>query len=251
MQDSKRNEVSVTAPAQDEFKAGDRVAKIWFLFSALWFPFFATFGFLMAIKFFFPTFLSGSLWDTFGRIRPSHVNGVLFGFVTSGLLGAMFWITPRLCARGLYRAKFALTTPFLWNLSVLAGIIWILLGGSQGREYAELPWVIDVLVMIALLSMTFVIWGTVIKRREKKLYGTLWYYLGTTIWFPIVYFVGNVMWQPPVGALSGTTDAVFNWFYGHNVLGLWFTTLGIAAWYYFIPKLLSSVSSQSPSSTPG
>jgi cytochrome c oxidase cbb3-type subunit I/II len=232
-------ETGIPVPEESEFKEGDRVAKFWFLFSALWFPFFATFGFLMAIKFFFPTFLSGSEWDTFGRIRPAHVNGVLFGFVSSGLLGAMFWITPRLCARGLYQAKLALVTPFLWNMAVLGGIIWILLGGSQGREYAELPWAIDVGVMIALLLMAYLIWGTVIKRREKKLYGTLWYYLGTMAWFPIVYFIGNVMWRPGVGALNGTTDAVFNWYYGHNVLGLWFTTLGIGAWYYFIPKLIN------------
>lgn len=239
MDNMKPAEAVMAVPEESEFKAGDMVAKIWFFFSTLWFPFFATFGFLMAVKFFFPTFLSGSEWDTFGRIRPSHVNGVLFGFVSSGLLGAMFWITPRLCARALYRAKLALVTPFLWNFAVLGGIIWILLGGSQGREYAELPWVIDVLVMIALLLNTYIIWGTVIKRKERKLYGTVWYYLGTTMWFPIVYFIGNVMWRPQVGALNGTTDAVFNWYYGHNVLGLWFTTLGIGAWYYFIPKMIN------------
>ncbi len=235
----KPDETTIQVPEESEFTEGDKIAKIWFLFSALWFPFFATFGFLMAVKFFFPTFLSGSEWDTFGRIRPSHVNGVLFGFVSSGLLGAMFWITPRLCARALYRAKLALLTPFLWNFAILGGIIWILLGGSQGREYAELPWAIDIAVMVSLLLNAYIIWGTVIKRREKKLYSTLWYYLGTTIWFPIVYFVGNVMWRPPMGALNGTTDAVFNWYYGHNVLGLWFTTLGIAAWYYFIPRMIN------------
>lgn len=232
-------DTKIPVPEESEFKEGDRVAKTWFLFAALWFPLFATFGFLMAVKFFFPTFLSGSTWDTFGRIRPAHVNGVLFGFVSSGLLGAMFWITPRLCARGLYKAKLALATPYLWNAAVLGGIVWILLGGSQGREYAELPFPMDVAVMVTLLLMAFIIWGTVIKRKEKKLYSTLWYYLGTMVWFPIVYFIGNVMWRPQVGALNGTTDAIFNWFYGHNVLGLWFTTLGIAAWYYFIPKLIN------------
>jgi len=236
--DNLKTDETIPVPEESEYKEGDRVAKTWFLFSALWFPFFAFFGFLMAVKFFFPTFLAGSLWDTFGRIRPAHVNGVLFGFVSSGLLGAMFWITPRLCARGLYRAKLALVTPFLWNLAVVGGIIWILLGGSQGREYAELPWAIDVAVMVALLLNAYIIWGTIIKRREKKLYVSLWYYLGTTVWFPIVYFIGNVMWKPPVGALNGTTDAIFNWYYGHNVLGLWFTTLGIAAWYYFIPRMI-------------
>ena len=238
MIETEPKDAGVPAPDKNEFKDGDRVAKVWFIFSALWFPVFATFGFLIAIKFFFPDFLTGSEWDTFGRIRPFHVNGVLFGFVSSGLLGAMFWIAPRLCGRGLFKARLALIAPFLWNFAVLGGVIWILLGGSQGREYAELPWAIDVAVMAGLLLNAYLIWGTVIKRREKKLYVSLWYYLGTTVWFPIVYFIGNVMWKPPAGALNGTTDAIFNWYYGHNVLGLWFTTLGIAAWYYFIPKMI-------------
>jgi cbb3-type cytochrome c oxidase subunit I len=54
--------------------------------------------------------------------------------------------------------------------------------------------------------------------------------------FPILYFIGNVMWMPPTGALTGINDTIFNWFYGHNVLGLWFTTGLIAVIYYVVPK---------------
>jgi cytochrome c oxidase cbb3-type subunit I/II len=229
----------IPAPPEITFREGDRVAKVWFIFAAIWFPLFASFGLLLAIKFFFPNFLTEAAWDTFGRIRPSHVNGVLFGFVSSGLLGIMFWVVPRLCARGLYQPKLAMVTPFIWNLGILAGIIMILLGQSQGREYAELPFAIDVVVMVALIFNAYNVWGTIINRREKKLYVSLWYYMGTVIWFPIVYLIGNVMWHPPEGALNGTIDAIFNWYYGHNVLGLWFTTLGIPAWYFFIPRLLN------------
>jgi cbb3-type cytochrome c oxidase subunit I len=224
--------------AEVDFSEGDRVAKTWFAFAILWFPFFAAFGFLLAIKFFFPDFLSGSAWDTFGRIRPAHVNGVLFGFVSSGLLGAMFWIVPRLCARPLFRPKLAAAIPFLWNFAVLAGIILILLGNTQGREYAELPWGVDVAVVVTLIMMAYIVFGTIIRRKEKKLYVSLWYFMGTLVWFPILYIIGNVMWHPPEGALNGTIDAIYNWYYGHNVLGLWFTTLGIPIWYYFIPRIL-------------
>ena len=222
-----------------DHRAGDRAAKLWFLFAVLWFPFFATFGFLLAIKFFWPEFLGDVSWLTFGVIRPAHTNGVLFGFVSSGLLGAMLWITPRLCAAPLHRPRVAVLTPFLWNGALVAGVVWILLGGSQGREYAELPFVIDVAVLATLLILGYIIFGTVLARREKKLYVSLWYYMGTMLWFPIVYFIGNVMWNPPAGALSGVNDAIFNWYYGHNVLGLWFTTLGIPAWYYLVPKLIN------------
>ena len=105
----------IPAPPESTFKEGDRVAKAWFAFAALWFPFFASFGLLLAIKFFFPNFLSESAWDTFGRIRPSHVNGVLFGFVSSGLLGIMYYVVPRLCARGLWKPRLAMLSPFVWN----------------------------------------------------------------------------------------------------------------------------------------
>jgi cbb3-type cytochrome c oxidase subunit I len=43
------------------------------------------------------------------------------------------------------------------------------------------------------------------------------------------------MWHPPTGALTGINDAIFNWFYGHNVLGLWFTTGLLAIIYYVVP----------------
>jgi cytochrome c oxidase cbb3-type subunit 1 len=36
----------------------------------------------------------------------------------------------------------------------------------------------------------------------------------------------------------GVQQATMNWWYGHNALGLWFTPLGLAAAYYFIPKVL-------------
>jgi cbb3-type cytochrome c oxidase subunit I/cbb3-type cytochrome c oxidase subunit II len=222
-----------------DHSSGDRAAKLWFLISVLWFPFFAAFGFILAIKFFLPDFLGDASWLTFGVVRPAHTNGVLFGFVSSGLIGAMLWIVPRLCATSLYRPRLAILAAVLWNGAIVGGIIWILLGGSQGREYAELPWAIDVAVMATLLLLAYIVFGTILKRKEKKLYVSLWYYMGTLLWFPIVYLIGNVMWHPSSGALNGIQDAIFNWYYGHNVLGLWFTTLGIPVWYYFVPKLIN------------
>jgi len=223
---------------QIDHQEGDRAVKLWFLLAVLWFAFFTTFGFFVAIKFFFPTFIGNVSWFTFGVIRPAHVNGVLFGFLSSALLGAMFYIVPRLCAVKIYQPLLALATPILWNGALLIGIIWILLGGSQGREYAELPWVIDIAIMVVLILLAVIVIGTIVKRKEKKLYVSTWYYAGTMLWFPVIYFIGNVMWHPATGALSGIRDVIFNWYYGHNVLGLWFTTLGVPAIYYLVPRII-------------
>jgi cytochrome c oxidase cbb3-type subunit I/II len=96
-------------------RAGDQAARLWFLISILWFPFFATFGFILAIKFFLPEFIGNTSWFTFGVVRPAHTNGVLFGFVSSGLLGSMFYIVPRLCAAPLFRPQLVTLAAVLWN----------------------------------------------------------------------------------------------------------------------------------------
>jgi cytochrome c oxidase cbb3-type subunit I/II len=220
-----------------DLRGADAVTKTWFIFAFLWFPVFTTFGLIMAIKFFVPTFLVDASWLTFGRIRPAHVNGLLFGFLSSGLIGIMYYVVPRVANTSLYKPNVGRFAAGLWNVGVLAGVLMVLTGDTQAREYAEMPWVIDVAIMVTLILIGYTIIGTIMKRREHKLYASLWFYAGIVFWFPIVYFIGNVMWRPPSGALFGLTDGIFNWFYGHNVLGLWFTPFGLALWYYFIPRL--------------
>jgi cbb3-type cytochrome c oxidase subunit I len=53
---------------------------------------------------------------------------------------------------------------------------------------------------------------------------------------PMLYFIGNVMWAPPTGSLTGINDSIFGWFYGHNVLGLWFTTGLLPVIYHIVPR---------------
>ena len=128
-----------------DLKSSDSVAKYWLYAATLWFPIFVIFGMIMAIKFFVPTFLVDSAFDTFGRIRPAHVNGLLFGFLSSGLIGAMYYVAPRLSKVSLYKPQIGKLAAILWNVAVLSGILLIMVGNTQAREYAEMPWIIDVL----------------------------------------------------------------------------------------------------------
>jgi len=166
-----------------------------------------------------------------------HVNGVTLGFLSTGLIGIAYYIIPRLSGTKLYSEKLGNLTFILWNLAIASGTVLLALGYTQAREYAEYIWIIDVAIIITLLLIGYNIFKTIQKRTEKKLYASTWYVMGTFLSFPIVYFIGNVMWHPDTGSLQGAVDGVFNWFYGHNVLGLWFTTLGIAGWYYFVPVM--------------
>ena len=127
-------------------------------------------------------------------------------------------------------------TVILWNIALAIGVVGILNAYTQSREYAEFIWAIDISVMVVLVLNLINLYKTIGHRTEPKLYVSLWYITGTLIWMPLLYFIGNVMWNPPTGAITGINDTIFNWFYGHNVLGLWFTTGLLPVIYFIVPR---------------
>jgi cbb3-type cytochrome c oxidase subunit I len=217
------------------FRADDSTARNFFLSAGLWLVFGTTLGVLLAIEFVFPDAIS---WPplVFSRLRQEHVNAVMFGFLSTGMFGIWYFLTPRLTGRRIWSELLGNILFVGWNAAVLVGVIGIALAHSQSREYAEMVWGVDVAVLVMLVLHAVNIFVTVAKRLEKKLYVALWFILGSAIWMPALYAIGNVVWQPPEGALIGINDAVWGWFYGHNVLGLWFTTGFLGIFYYVLPK---------------
>lgn len=193
-------------------------------------------GLTLAIQFVFPDFGKGIAELVFGRLRQAHTNTVMFAWLSGGMMGLWLYIVPRITGRKLWSEVLGNITVILWNIGVAIGIAGILLADTQSREYAEMMWPVDVLVEIVLILNLINIYMTVKHRTEPKFYVSLWYIIGTVIFMPILYFIGNVMWNPPTGALTGINDTIFNWFYGHNVLGLWFTTGLLAVIYYIVPR---------------
>ncbi len=193
-------------------------------------------GLIMVFQFVFPDFLQGIPWLVFGRIRQSHTNTVMFGFLSMGQMGFWYFVVPRLTGRKLWSEPLGVSAAILWGVAVAAGVILELFGFSQGREYAEMIYIVDVAIIVVCIMNALNLFMTISKRVEQKLYAVLWYITGALLWFPMLYFIGNVMWVAPAGALTGINDAIFNWFYGHNVLGLWFTPGLIIVIYYLVPR---------------
>jgi cbb3-type cytochrome c oxidase subunit I len=183
-----------------------------------------------------PDLLENVGWLVFGRVRPIHINLVLFGFVTPALLGAAFYFLPRLLRTELYSEKLGIFTVIAWNITLVAILVSLALGHTQGREYAEMVWPIDVMVVAAFSLVFFNFFMTVKRRKEPLLYVSVWYVLAAVILTAITYALGNVVWKPDSGALAGIPDAIILWFYGHNVFGLLLTPLSAAVAYYVIPR---------------
>jgi cytochrome c oxidase cbb3-type subunit 1/cytochrome c oxidase cbb3-type subunit I/II len=194
------------------------------------------FGLLGATELMAPDLIKNVGWLVFGRVRPIHINIVLFGFVTPGLLAAAFYYLPRLLRTELFSEKLGVITVVAWNIALVAVVISLMKGYTQGREYAELVWPIDIAVVVVFLMVFFNFIMTVKQRTEPVLYVSIWYALAAVILTPCTYALGNIIWRPDTGALSGIPDAIILWFYGHNVFGLLLTPLSAGVTYYVIPR---------------
>jgi cbb3-type cytochrome c oxidase subunit I len=214
----------------------DRASLAFFVGAAILIALGVTEGLIMVIQFVFPTFGSGIAWLVLGRIRQSHTNTVMFGFLSMGQMAFWYYVIPRLTGRKIWSETLGILAAIFWGVAVTIGVVLELFGYSQGREYAEMVWVVDVAVIVVCVMNLVNMLMTISKRVEKNLYVTIWYIIGALIWFPLLYFIGNVMWDVPSGALTGINDSIFNWFYGHNVLGLWFTPGILAVIYYIVPR---------------
>ena len=177
----------------------------------------------------------------FGRVRPVHVTVVTLLWLLSANLGLIYYFVPRLCGSPLWSVKLASVTNYTWWISLVLGVFSLPTGTNFGWEYAELPmtigggWIpIKLIVTIAWLMFATNIMMTIVKRHYKKMYVSLWYVMGTLIWTSFTFVVGNfaVDWVP-----MGISRVNTSFFYIHNLVGLIFTPMGLAAAYYFIPKI--------------
>lgn len=215
-----------------------------FLISAIfWLVFGTSIGLLASMQFEVPDALAGVAQLSFGRLRPVHTNAVLIGWLSMGYAACMFYIIPVLVGRkGIWSEMLGNITMVAWNIMMVVGILGIMNGDTEAREYAELAGtvnvgnsaiqVLDWAAVIGLLLLGFNAWKTVLSGVEKKWYVSIWYFMGALFWFPVVYIIGNRAFVQ----LDGLNDAITGWFYGHNILGMWFTVGGVGIMYYLIPK---------------
>jgi cytochrome c oxidase cbb3-type subunit 1/cytochrome c oxidase cbb3-type subunit I/II len=221
--------------AANESAAQYQTAKAFCMTSAIWFAAATSFGMIGAGYLIAPDFLANIGFIHFGKVRPMHVNLVLFGFVTPGLLAAAFYYMPKLLRTPLYSEKLGVFTAILWNITLPIAVISLGMGYSQGREYAELPWAVDIMVAVLFALVIFNFVMTIRQRKEPIIYVSIWYVTAAVVLTASTYLLGNVVWQPDTGALLGIPDAILLWFYGHNIFGLLLTPMGLGVAYYVLP----------------
>ena len=209
------------------------VVGICFTAAVLWLILASFAGLISSIKLHEPDWLNSMAWLTFGRIRPIHVNIVAYGWCALSGIGVSLWLLPRLLKTPLIGARWAIAGGLIWTVGVFLGVVAIALGLSDGMEFLEFPWRIDIMLIVGGGLVGIPLWLTLLNRKVEHLYVSIWYIAAALLWFPALFTIANFP-----NLHFGVEQATVNWWFGHNVLGLFFTPMGLATIYYFVPKVL-------------
>jgi len=218
----------------------DKIAR-WFMWATLvWGIVGMAVGALIALQLaWWPANLE-SPYLTFGRLRPLHTSAVVFAFGANAIFCAVYYSIQRLLKTRLFSDVISKVHFWGWQFIVVCVAVTYVLGITQGKEYAEPEWWIDILIALVWVAFSVNVIGTIAIRRVKHLYVSIWFYLATLITITILHVVNNLAIPVDAGksyvVWSGVKDALVQWWYGHNAVGFLLTTPFLGMMYYFLPK---------------
>jgi cytochrome c oxidase cbb3-type subunit 1 len=200
-------------------------------------------GVYIALQLAWPVFNLGLEWTTFGRLRPLHTSAVIFAFGGNALLGTSLYVVQRTCRARLWGGDAPAWFLFWgYQLFIVLAATGYVFGITQGREYAEPEWYVDLWLTIVWVVYLLIFTGTILKRNEPHIYVANWFYLAFIITIAMLHIVNNLALPVSIfgaksySAAAGVQDAMIQWWYGHNAVGFFLTAGFLGMVYYFIPK---------------
>lgn len=196
----------------------------------------STFALIASWKLHAPDLLADAAWLTFGRIRTAHLNAVAYGWSAMAAIGLLLWLVPRLTRAPLRGGPTLEAVGWGWNALVAAGIAAILTGRSTSVEWLEFPLPVALGLAGCFAVVAAAGLDALWRRQVDHIYVSLWYLTAVLVWFPVLYLTANLAIHG--GLVSGVAQAMTNWWFAHNVLGLFVTPVALATLYYVLPKVI-------------
>ena len=218
----------------------DKVVRQFAIMTVVWGIVGMAVGVLIAAQLYWPALNFDIPWLTYSHLRPLHTNAVIFAFGGSALFASSYYCVQRTSHVRLFSDKLAAFTFWGWQLVIVCAAISLPLGITQGKEYAELEWPIDVLITIVWVAYAVVFFGTIAKRRVQHIYVANWFFAAYIITIAVLHVFNNL--AIPVSLTksyviyAGSIDAMMQWWYGHNAVGFFLTAGFLGMMYYFVPK---------------
>jgi cytochrome c oxidase cbb3-type subunit 1 len=232
--------VDTTYPAAERAAVDDSARwPVLFFFGngLLWLMLATVLGLIAAIELSFPNFLSQVPFLSYGRIWPAFTNTLSFGWGSLAGLGVTVWLLARL---GRVRVKFPgvlVTGAVFWQVGLTYGIIGILGGKNTGLEGLEIPTGSAILMLIGYLLIAFWAFLLFSFRSQSTPFISIWYLVAALLWFPWSFTLAHAAHLLP--NVPGVVQNIVAAWASQNFINVWLTSIGLAAAYYLIPKVIS------------
>ena len=199
--------MSVTTTDAQSGVYNDKVVRQFAIMAVVWGVVGMLVGVIIAAQLTWPALNLGIEWFSYGRLRPLHTNAVIFAFGGCALFATSYYVVQRTCHTRLFAGPLAAFTFWGWQLVIVLAAISLPLGYTQGKEYAELIWPIDVLIAVVWVAYAIVFFGTIGIRKVKHIYVANWFFGGFILAVALLHIVnGAVM---PVSFWNTSSLAVW------------------------------------------
>ncbi|KIF50681.1 cytochrome-c oxidase, cbb3-type subunit I [Vibrio owensii] len=217
-----------------------KVVKCFVLASLVWAILGMFIGVILAAQLYWPVLNFDSQYFQFGRLRPLHTSGVIYGFVVNILMGTSLYIAQRTGRCNLFNQSLSWMVFWGWQLVLFLALISLPAGYTTSKEYAELEWPIDLLIVLVWVLYAVLFFGTIAKRKVDHIFVANWFFAAFIIVIAMIFIVNNlampVSLMKSYSVFAGAQDAIVQWWWGHNAVGFLLTAGVIGMNYYFIPK---------------
>ena len=189
-----------------------------------------------------PELTFDAAWAGFGRLRPVHTSGVIFGFGGNALIATSLHVLQRTTRARLPDQFSPWFVLFGYNLFCILAASGYLMGITQSKEYAEPEWYADIWLVIVWVVYFSIYIRTLMRRKEPHIYVANWYYMAFILVVALLHIINNLAVPVSLGhaksysLFSGVQDAMTQWWYGHNAVAFFLTAGFLGMMYYYLPK---------------
>jgi len=221
-------------------KYDDAIVKKFCIMAVVWGIVGMLVGVIAAAELAFPGVNMDLPFLSFGRIRPLHTNAVIFAFGGCVLFASIYYSVQRTMLAPLFNKTISNITFWGWQLIIVLAALTLPLGITQGKEYAELEWPIDILIAVVWILLGINFFGTIRRRKVKHIYVGNWFFMALIIAVTLLHVFNSmavpISFTKSYSAYAGVQDAMVQWWYGHNAVGFFLTAGFLGIMYYFLPK---------------
>ncbi|WCR12096.1 cytochrome-c oxidase, cbb3-type subunit I [Paracoccus stylophorae] len=220
----------------------DDPTKVGIVISLIWAVIGMGVGVWVASMLAWPNLRFDAAWSSFGRVRPVHTSGVIFGFGGNALIATSFHIMQRTSRARMPNQVLPWFVLFGFNLFCIVAASGYLMGITQSKEYAEPEWYADIWLVVVWVAYFVLYIRTLARRNEPHIYVANWYYMAFILVMAVLHIVNNLAVPASLtgaksySAFSGVQDAMTQWWYGHNAVAFFLTSGFLGMLYYFLPK---------------